>query len=65
MTPEGIVYGDTDIIPCSVSSVTYKNDYKPTPLSGEDADRVIERLRTYSEKYADSVDYDSFLSYVQ
>jgi poly-gamma-glutamate synthesis protein (capsule biosynthesis protein) len=65
MTPEGVVYGDTDVIPCSVSSVTNKNDYKPTPLSGEDADRVIERLRTYSEKYADSVDYDSFLSYVQ
>lgn len=49
---DGELQGDMDalVIPCSVSSVSSKNDFQPTPLAGEDATRVINRLNTYSEE---------------
>lgn len=39
---------DAKVIPCSVSSVSNRNNFQPTPLEGEDALRVINRLNTYS-----------------
>lgn len=47
---DGELQGDMDalVIPCSISSVSSKNDFQPTPLAGEDATRVINRLNTYS-----------------
>lgn len=44
------------IIPCSVSSVTNRNDFCPTPLEGEDAKRVLDRMREYSRDFG--VDFD-------
>lgn len=38
-----------NIIPCSLSSVSSKNDYCPTPLSGEEAERVKQKIEKYSE----------------
>lgn len=43
------VVSGSSIIPVSISSVRTRNDYRPTPLTGEDAERVLERLRKYSE----------------
>lgn len=37
-----------EIIPCSISSKSSLNDYKPTVLSGKEKDRVMERLKKYS-----------------
>ncbi|WP_035166274.1 CapA family protein, partial [Caloramator sp. ALD01] len=37
------------IIPCSVSSVKYRNNYQPTPLTGKDAQRVLDRIKMYSK----------------
>lgn len=51
------------IIPCSVSSVTSRNDFKPTPLTGEDWNRVIGRINEYSSEYGVSVDEEGVLSY--
>lgn len=42
---------DARVIPCSVSSVKERNNFQPTPLEGEEAKRVIERLNIYSEEY--------------
>lgn len=39
---------EAKVIPCSISSVTNRNNFQPTPLEGEDAVRVINRLNTYS-----------------
>lgn len=39
---------EAKVIPCSISSVTNRNNFQPTPLEGEDAARVINRLNTYS-----------------
>ena len=38
----------TTVIPCSVSSVSNKNNYQPTPLTGAAAERVMNRIQTYS-----------------
>ncbi len=47
---DGELSGDMDakVIPCSISSVTKRNNFQPTPLEGEEAVRVINRLNTYS-----------------
>lgn len=37
-----------EIIPCSVSSVTNRNNYQPTPLKDKDAKRVLDRIKSYS-----------------
>ncbi len=39
---------DAMVIPCSISSQESRNDYQPTPLEGEEAARVLERLRKFS-----------------
>lgn len=36
------------LIPCSISSVTYRNDYCPTPLSGDEYNRVIKKITKVS-----------------
>lgn len=36
------------IIPCSISSAGYINDYKPTVLEGNESQRVLERIYSYS-----------------
>ena len=37
-----------EVIPTSVSSVTYINDYKPTPLTGDEYDRVMKKIEKNS-----------------
>lgn len=37
------------VIPCSISSVNYINDYCPTPLSGENKDRILKKLNSISQ----------------
>ena len=41
--------GDIRVIPCSVSSQSQTNDYKPTPVSGDEKDRILNHLRDLSE----------------
>ena len=43
---------DINIIPIFVSSVRYRNDFRPTVAEGADAERILERIRLYSEKIA-------------
>ena len=38
------------VIPCSISSVNYINDYCPTPLQGEEKERVLKKLNGLSSK---------------
>ena len=44
------------IIPCMVSSVTTRNDFKPTPAVGEDAKRILQRMNEYSRDFG--VEFD-------
>lgn len=50
-----ITYGDSIIIPCSISSEKNCNTYQPTLLEGEDYDRVMSRLKEYSSKYKNTI----------
>lgn len=40
---------DINIIPCSLSSVSTKNDYCPTPLDGDSKEVVMKKIEKYSE----------------
>ena len=44
-----LVSQEYDIIPCSISSVTNRNNYQPTPLEGKEAERVMEKIKKYSD----------------
>ena len=48
---EGIVAEDNVnvVIPCSLSSKSSYNNYQPMVLDGEEKDRVMKRIETYSE----------------
>lgn len=49
------------VIPCSVSSVTTINDYKPTPAEEEAAQRIIGRINEYSADFGIAFDGDGYL----
>lgn len=38
-----------NIIPCLVSSVKHRNNYQPTPVEGDEAKRILQRIEKYSE----------------
>lgn len=42
---------DAQVIPCSVSSVTNRNDFCPTPAEGDEYDRILGRINEYSEPF--------------
>ena len=44
-----LISQEYDIIPCSISTVESRNDYQPTPLEGEEAERVINKINKYSD----------------
>jgi len=45
------------VIPCSISSVSGRNDYKPTPAAGDEAQRILDRINEYSADFG--VEFDS------
>ena len=49
--------GEIKIIPCSVSSTTERNDFKPTPATGEEAQRIIDKINECSKEFG--VEFDS------
>ncbi len=42
---------DIRVIPCSVSSISSRNDFCPTPAQGEEATRIINRINEYSKDF--------------
>ncbi len=59
---DGVKQEDSEIrvIPCSVSSVTTRNDYCPTPATGEEAKRIIGRINEYSREFGVSFTEDGY-----
>lgn len=47
---------DVRIIPCSVSSVTSRNNYQPTPSKGSEKTRILNKMNNYCKKYGISFD---------
>ena len=52
---------DVRVIPCSVSSVTSRNDYKPTPAEGEEAQRILDKINECSRDFGVEFDSDGHL----
>lgn len=44
----------SQVIPCSISSSKDQNTYQPTPLIGQEKDRLENRLTTYSNQFKQS-----------
>ncbi|MCM1090395.1 MAG: CapA family protein [Butyrivibrio sp.] len=49
------------VIPCSVSSTSTRNDYRPTPAEGDEASRIISRLNEYSEGFGLQFDESGYV----
>jgi len=49
------------IIPCSVSSDSSRNDYKPTPAVGDEAQRIIDRVNQYSQGFGVQFDENGYV----
>jgi len=56
---DGVKQEDKDIrvIPCSISSVKERNDFKPTPAAGEAAQRIMDRINEFSAGFG--VEFDA------
>ena len=46
-----LINTELKIIPCSISSVSEYNDFKPTILIDEEKERVLEKVKKYSYNY--------------
>lgn len=42
-----------EVIPCSISSVSSRNNYQPTPLKDGEKERVANKIQTFSNKLGD------------
>ena len=51
------------IIPCMISSIKERNDYRPTPAQGEDKERILRRLNEYSKDFGVTISEEGKLSY--
>lgn len=52
---------DFRMIPCSVSSVSSRNDFKPTPAQGDEALRIIGRVNEYSSGFGVQFDENGYV----
>ena len=52
-TDREITESKTNLIPCSVSSDSTINNYQPTPLTGEEAERVLNLIDERSRALMD------------
>lgn len=52
---------DIQVIPCSISSVKSRNDYKPTPTEGKEAERIMGLLNKYSRDFGIEFDMEGHL----
>ncbi len=53
---------EAKVIPCSVSSVSYQNDFCPTPADGGEYTRILGRINEYSSPFG--VAFDEEGSYI-
>lgn len=42
-------YNNYEIIPCSISSVSSRNNYQPTPAEGSEKERIMNKIEKFSE----------------
>ena len=52
---------DIRVIPCSISSVKERNDFKPTPATGDEAKRIMDRINEFSAGFGLTFDAEGRL----
>ena len=52
---------DIRVIPCSISSVKERNDFKPTPATGDEAKRIMDRINEFSAGFGVTFDAEGRL----
>lgn len=45
------------VIPCRISSTMTRNDFRPTPVEGDDAAQILNHLKEYSKIYNQTTDF--------
>lgn len=45
------------VIPCRISSTTARNDFRPTPVEGDEAAQILNHLKEYSKTYNQTIDF--------
>lgn len=45
---------EISIIPCKISSVDSRNNYQPTPAEGDEAERINDKIKGFSEEFEES-----------
>lgn len=52
---DGVLQGDinAEIIPCTISSVSTRNDFQPTIAEGEKRSEILENMNAYSKDYSE------------
>lgn len=60
---DGVKQEDAQIrvIPCSVSSTPSRNDYRPTPAQGEEAQRILDKINECSREMGVQLDSEGYL----
>ncbi len=55
---DGVLAEDADgtFIPCSISSITKRNDFKPTPSAGDEYDRILDKMNGYCLQFGYALD---------
>ena len=48
-TDGSVTSEESNLIPCRISSDYYINNYQPTPATGDEADRILQKIRERSE----------------
>lgn len=46
-------YNDYEVIPCSISSVSSRNNYQPTPATDSERDRIANKIQKFSDRLGD------------
>jgi len=49
------------VIPCSISSVANRNNFQPTPATGDEAERIMNKINSYSEEFGIQFDSEGYL----
>ena len=49
-TDGSVTSEEPNLIPCRISSDYYINNYQPTPATGDEADRILQKIRERSEE---------------
>ena len=50
------------VIPCTISSVSSRNDFQPTIRDGERGQEILQMIESYSANYGTRIDADGYIS---